>query len=394
MIARRRVTEKDKPRKIGTRLGAVRLASVDTNDVGGSHPQRQPSSSVRKQVVMEASESQCEPEETHDSASAPCVAAVDGGQETPWDLVQDAFRRLADGKIDGNSPLNLDSLVPMRPALLVKGLGAINAMGKAAVQVANSLDDAVEHLFEGWSVSPPAEKRAGSSIEKREQQTSNCPEKDRRPAVLNGASSTRQSETRQQKQQRIRKLRLDKPSKETSCSPRESPVQQEEPGARQEREGLNEWRVKQLQEELQALRTTQNEYLQLREQLNKVQAELTYTSNKCSALSQENELLRGQPRMPPCPVEEADPLSEQVAAQLQALLEEKAKLASDNARLAFENSSLQELLEYTVSAVEEDPCFEDGSSCHMNSEAEWEPGQEHMDVAADLLDSCPSPSME
>lgn len=49
-----------------------------------------------------------------------------------------------------------------------------------------------------------------------------------------------------------------------------------------------------------------------REQLNKVQAELTYTSNKCSALSQENELLRGQPRMPHCPAEEADPLSEQV----------------------------------------------------------------------------------
>ena len=38
-------------------------------------------------------------------------------------------------------------------------------MGKAAVQVANSLDHAVEHLFEGWSVSPPAEKWARSSIE-------------------------------------------------------------------------------------------------------------------------------------------------------------------------------------------------------------------------------------
>ncbi len=54
---------------------------------------------------------------------------------------------------------------------------------------------------------------------------------------------------------------------------------------------------------------------------------------------------------------------------------------------------MQELLEYTVSAVEEDPCFEDGSSCHMNSEAEWEPGQEHMEVAVDLRDSCPSPSI-
>ncbi len=52
--------------------------------------------------------------------------------------------------------------------------------------------------------------------------------------------------------------------------------------------------------------------LPCREQLNKVQAELTYTSNKCSALSQENELLRGQPRVHPCPAEQADPLAEQV----------------------------------------------------------------------------------
>ncbi len=37
-------------------------------------------------------------------------------------------------------------------------------MGKAAVQVANSLDHAVEHLFEGWSVSPPAEKRSSAGV--------------------------------------------------------------------------------------------------------------------------------------------------------------------------------------------------------------------------------------
>lgn len=41
-------------------------------------------------------------------------------QENPWDFVQDAFRRLADGKTDGNAPLSLESLVPVRPALLDK----------------------------------------------------------------------------------------------------------------------------------------------------------------------------------------------------------------------------------------------------------------------------------
>lgn len=61
--------------------------------------------------------------------------------------------------------------------------------------------------------------------------------------------------------------------------------------------------------------TLQIEGLPCREQLNKVQAELTYTSNKCSALSQENELLRGQPRSHACPAEEADPLAEQVGSR-------------------------------------------------------------------------------
>ena len=48
-----------------------------------------------------------------------------------------------------------------------QGLGAINAMGKAAVQVANSLDHAVEHLFEGWSVSPPAENKSCAGVTER-----------------------------------------------------------------------------------------------------------------------------------------------------------------------------------------------------------------------------------
>ncbi len=53
---------------------------------------------------------------------------------------------------------------PMRsPRCALQGLGAINAVGKAAVHVANSLDNAVETLFEGWNGSaPPSAEGAGS----------------------------------------------------------------------------------------------------------------------------------------------------------------------------------------------------------------------------------------
>ena len=37
-----------------------------------------------------------------------------------------------------------------------QGLGAINAVGKAAVHVATSLDNAVETLFEGWNGTSPS----------------------------------------------------------------------------------------------------------------------------------------------------------------------------------------------------------------------------------------------
>lgn len=101
--------------------------------------------------------------------------------------------------------------------------------------------------------------------------------------------------------------------------------------------------MKELQEELQRLHTTQTEYLQLRcnticcqaqahqaridvhtysmlkpvcyrDQLNKVQAELMYTSNKCNALSQENNLLREHSIAKRSQAKaETDPLAEQVA---------------------------------------------------------------------------------
>ena len=51
---------------------------------------------------------------------------------------------------------------------------------------------------------------------------------------------------------------------------------------------------------------------------------------------------------------EAEDLAEQVRAQLQQLLVEKARLAQENARLERENRNLQELLSFATSAAQPD----------------------------------------
>lgn len=66
---------------------------------------------------------------------------------------------------------------------------------------------------------------------------------------------------------------------------------------------------------------------------------------------------------------ESDDLAEQVRAQLQVLLAEKAKLAQENARLARENKSLQELLSYTMS------CGDDEEHADGDASAE-QPGEQ------------------
>lgn len=60
----------------------------------------------------------------HSEVNCPCVADQSQGatkaQENTWEFVQDAFRRLADGKPESLSPLSLELLVQGRPALLDK----------------------------------------------------------------------------------------------------------------------------------------------------------------------------------------------------------------------------------------------------------------------------------
>jgi hypothetical protein len=59
---------------------------------------------------------------------------------------------------------------------------------------------------------------------------------------------------------------------------------------------------------------------------------------------------------------ESEDLAEQVRAQLQVLLAEKARLAAENARLARENKNLHELLSYTMSAGDEGEGEEEGAA--------------------------------
>ncbi|EFN54446.1 hypothetical protein CHLNCDRAFT_135865 [Chlorella variabilis] len=117
-------------------------------------------------------------------------------------------------------------------------------------------------------------------------------------------------------------------------------------------EEVAEWRrrAQQLASELQRVRAQQEEYQRLRLQYDKLEADLQQASTAASRLAQENCELKS---LGGAPVDSAlggaDPLAaQQVAKQMEALLQEKSKLAQENDRLLRENSGLQELLEFTL----------------------------------------------
>eukprot|EP00951_Prasinocladus_malaysianus_P001743 scaffold12305_cov44-Prasinocladus_malaysianus.AAC.1 len=80
------------------------------------------------------------------------------------------------------------------------------------------------------------------------------------------------------------------------------------------------------------------EFSRVQEEVKRLKAELSYTSNKVQALNEENTILRCHPEtscspIRPAPAEDHDPITDLMAQQLATLLAEKAKLAHDNARL-------------------------------------------------------------
>lgn len=112
------------------------------------------------------------------------------------------------------------------------------------------------------------------------------------------------------------------------------------------------------------------EQARLQEECRRLHAELRYAANKCSALSEENSLLRLREvdELSPVPrstehhhsamAGDPDPLTDLMARQLETLLAEKAKLAQENARLARENNTLHDMLTFSMASMEE----EDGAS--------------------------------
>ena len=104
----------------------------------------------------------------------------------------------------------------------------------------------------------------------------------------------------------------------------------------------------------------EEEYRRVQEELQRLNAELTYAANKCSALSEENNLLRNRGSLSPVPPEplspqgDPDPITDLMAKQLETLLNEKSRLAQDNARLQRENTTLHDMLSFSFGPEEDD----------------------------------------
>mmetsp|Transcript_36426 Transcript_36426/g.102893 ORF Transcript_36426/g.102893 Transcript_36426/m.102893 type:complete len:432 (+) Transcript_36426:226-1521(+) len=123
------------------------------------------------------------------------------------------------------------------------------------------------------------------------------------------------------------------------------------------------------------------EFRRVQEELQRLKAELSYAASKCSSLSEENILLRSQgclsPESPQAPlspssISEPDPITDLMAKQLETLLNEKARLVQDNARLQRENTTLHDILSISFGSDEDEPDGaedDDASSSRMYAHA-------------------------
>lgn len=86
-----------------------------------------------------------------------------------------------------------------------------------------------------------------------------------------------------------------------------------------------------------------------------LQSDIRDTREHCQFLQEKNSALQsGQPASPSWHAPELeDTLAQQLRQQMETLLQEKAKLASENIRLSRDNQSLQQLLEYRFTDEEE-----------------------------------------
>ncbi|KAK9824302.1 hypothetical protein WJX72_009280 [[Myrmecia] bisecta] len=361
-------------RRPGQRLGAVRLNSSGDSvwEAPGDHACQSAQDHAGSTWVLESQGCTGQPRQPSNAdhpvtasagLSMPCASQVASSPVKqaggPWNLMQKTLMRLADGAAEppGRPPSS-----PASPlfdvSVLDKGLDAIIAVKHAAIGVATTLDTAIEQLVDSWT-SPqhaPTASRAPCTNLAREKQAQPCKQGPDSRTVYNTGKPGALPMQLQPDQAAA------SPAKEpltalqpvhVPCSHNMRPRRQAnapiEPAGKENNprtssgQGLDGKQAQGVNRPPKSKRQEQD-LSTLKAALDKVQKDLRYTSSKCNALSHENELLREKVQAVP----EQDPLAEQVRAQLQALLAEKAKLAQENARLARENFGLQELLEYTM----------------------------------------------
>ncbi|KAK9843503.1 hypothetical protein WJX81_006267 [Elliptochloris bilobata] len=362
-LLRRRQDVCGKGRWPTSRLGAVRLgeAGFQPGGVEVVQPLCSPTISGEEKQAIPLRQGHARCARGRGMQGAPESECCKAGT---WGAVQKTLQVITDKTLDvASSRLSSMALgaVSLKDSYIIdKGRDAWNAVGGAAVEVATTLDSAVEQLLEGWT-SPLAGVARGSSNCDAGRASGNCREAhSARAPQIHAAPPADAGKARPGGLGRGKEnapaasadLALHDPLPAGSTGP-------SQPG----RAAATSAAL--AAAELEALQAAQAEYAELRDQLQRVQAKLQATSSKCTALAQENSLLRERtsPAAASPPVDDA--LTEQVAAQLHALLQEKAMLASENERLLRENCGLQELLQYTVSAGDS------GGEDDVTDSADW-----------------------
>ncbi|KAL0040790.1 hypothetical protein WJX79_005578 [Trebouxia sp. C0005] len=241
-------------------------------------------------------------------------------KQSSWSLLK-TWKLLASDDVEDHS----------HASFRIKGLEALGVVRKAAdgiastaTTMATSLDEAVEQLFH--------DMRHDVMTNTRRPRTG----KDDGPCC-----TTTQDISGSQQQLGCSSV------EQRECTDHAQTLQnaQEQLQAAVEAAEIRRERVVQLQDKLQDTKAPPESLDMLRSEIKGALEEVATASHQCSLLSQQHQgLLQRQQATLPDP----DPLADQVAGQLQALLTEKAHLAQENARLARENTGLQELLQYTM----------------------------------------------
>mmetsp|Transcript_37847 Transcript_37847/g.67855 ORF Transcript_37847/g.67855 Transcript_37847/m.67855 type:complete len:458 (-) Transcript_37847:386-1759(-) len=268
------------------------------------------------------------------------------------------------------------------PGIMDLGLDAINKVGQTCLDIAEAVDTTIEQWLEGFQnldevarmleSSPVAEEGgevqddadSGSRINIREQEQARWGNDGSAPlscAVHRGVASTEVVSSPAGGHRNGRRH-----------PPTATPVSK---SARKAQEEL----VAQMSQEVAA---REAEFKRMQEECMRLQAELRYAANKCSALSEENSLLRrggserGEGGGGRAVEPEPDPITDLMACQLEALLAEKSKLAQDNARLLRENTTLQDMLTIGLGSDDEEEEDEEGGYCYYQETLAWRPPSE------------------